>query len=120
MAKIKKGSIVKFTDLDGFLDGGTVVDFSRILSGSKMKIYSYKPKGENCNINYAVKASDRIWYNWFISKGFCVSKSKTEISIQYPDEVNFRHFVRGLFDSDGCFSDDGKLMWFQIMVKRAT
>lgn len=29
MAKIKKGSIVKFTDSDGFLDGGTVVDFTR-------------------------------------------------------------------------------------------
>lgn len=29
MAKIKKGSIVKFTDLGGFLDGGTVVDFTR-------------------------------------------------------------------------------------------
>ena len=29
MAKIKKGSIVKFTDPDGFLDGGTVVDFTR-------------------------------------------------------------------------------------------
>lgn len=29
MAKIKKGSIVKFTDPDGFLDGGIVVDFTR-------------------------------------------------------------------------------------------
>lgn len=29
MAKIKKGSIVKFTDPDGFLDGETVVDFTR-------------------------------------------------------------------------------------------
>ena len=29
MAKIKKGSIVKFTDPDGFLDGGTVIDFTR-------------------------------------------------------------------------------------------
>lgn len=29
MAKIKKGSIVKFTDLTVFLDGGIVVDFTR-------------------------------------------------------------------------------------------
>lgn len=91
-----------------------IEDFSRILSGSKMKIYAYKPKGENCNVSYAVKASDRIWYNWFISKGFCVAKSKIQINIHYPDELNFRHFVRGLFDADGCFSDDEKLMWFQI------
>lgn len=63
------------------------------------------------NVNYSsrgegiVQYTSSVHYNKMIEWGMCPNKSRVGCHLNViPTEDNFRHFIRGLMDSDGCFS----------------
>lgn len=73
-----------------------------ILSNNSLVIHSRKPSN-GCE-QYRLIFTSKIWLDFFTSLGIVPNKSNVPISIEVPDLPYLYHFVRGLFDSDGCVS----------------
>lgn len=51
---------------------------------------------------YILRFKSGIWESTIREFGIVENKSLKVLELRYPTGDNFRHFVRGLFDSDGC------------------
>lgn len=66
--------------------------------------------------------TNREWYGFFSRMGLCPDKSHCVLTLTYPPAEYLPHFVRGLFDSDGCVScyENGKYLTFQSQLLGTT
>lgn len=69
-----------------------------------------------------LSTTDKTWYNFLSKMGLCPNKSHKQLFLLYPHAEYFPHFVRGLFDSDGCvsFHRNGKYLTFQAQLLGTT
>ena len=64
--------------------------------------FKVQSTSKGSNTWYRFTFSDRDWYLFLSSCGIKPNKSALDSPfLKIPDEVNFRHFVRGFLDSDG-------------------
>lgn len=54
---------------------------------------------------YRLFWTSKEWYHFMVECGIVQNKSEFGGNIQFPNDDNLNHFVRGLFDSDGCVSN---------------
>src|SRR3989338_8918945 len=79
-------------------DRAQIISFKKCL-GIETKI-SLKYSGAG-NKAYCCQFSDVLFYDFLLSIGLSLAKSKTIVSVDVPDEY-FQDFLRGYFDGDGC------------------
>lgn len=65
---------------------------------------------------YRLFWTSRVWYQFMQECGIVPNKSKFGGDILFPDSDNFNHFVRGLFDSDGCVSRTDYGIGLNVMI----
>lgn len=65
---------------------------------------------------YRMFWTSKEWYRFMRSHGICQNKSEFGCNVVYPDGEYFGHFVRGLFDSDGCVSNTNYGIGLQVSI----
>lgn len=75
----------------------------RISNNTVKKLY-YSPSARSKAVKpwFSLRVRSEEWYSLFESLGLVPAKSFKALSLIYPPSELFHHFVRGLFDSDGC------------------
>lgn len=68
-----------------------------------MRIIVNEGRKANWNTSYRIVFTSKEWYSLFKALGITPNRSNNESSIEFPSSC-LNHFIRGLFDSDGCIS----------------
>lgn len=82
------------------IDKDHLETLSQLLGNTNITKQTHVIKGKDVVV-YRLRFVNSPWYNFCEDMGLLPNKSNKELYLKLPDNINFPHFVRGLYDSDG-------------------